>query len=47
MSIYRDEEKARDFMTRKHPLLDNKRPCDVDAELVIKLLGRAAYSGGA
>lgn len=47
MDIYRDEEKARDFMELRHPLLDNQRPCDVDPEIVIRLLGRAAYGGGA
>lgn len=50
MEIYRDEEKVRDFLNRKHPLLDNQRPIDVaatDADRVIDLLGGASYGGAA
>ncbi len=53
LEIYRAPEKAREFLTRPHPMLDNKAPLDValstspGADLVINLLGRAAYGGGA
>ncbi len=52
LSIFADETKVRQFLSRPHMLLDNKRPMDVavatspGAEAVINLLGRAAYSGG-
>lgn len=52
MDIYHDEEKARSFLYRPHPMLENQRPIDVaidtgvGADLVINLLGRAAYGGG-
>lgn len=52
LSIFHDENKVRQFLSRPHMLLDNKRPLDValttgpGAEAVINLLGRAAYSGG-
>jgi putative toxin-antitoxin system antitoxin component (TIGR02293 family) len=53
MEIYRDEEKAREFFCRRHPMLEDQRPIDVatdtgvGADIVINLLGRAAYGGGA
>ena len=53
MDIYHDETKARDFLSRPHPMLEGQRPIDVatdtgiGADLVINLLGRAAYGGGA
>ncbi|WP_454888762.1 antitoxin Xre/MbcA/ParS toxin-binding domain-containing protein [Sphingobium indicum] len=53
MEIYHDEIKAREFLYRSHPMLENQRPIDVatdtgvGADLVINLLGRAAYGGGA
>src|SRR3546814_1676335 len=49
MEIYRDEERAREFLYRQHPMLENQKPIDVatdtgvGADLVINLLGRAAY----
>lgn len=52
MEIYDDEELAREFLYRHHPMLENQRPIDVatdtsiGADLVINLLGRAAYGGG-
>lgn len=53
MEIYRDEEKAREFLYRQHPMLENQRPIDVatdtgvGADLIVNLLGRAAYGGAA
>lgn len=52
LDIYREPERARDFLGRPHPMLDGKAPLDValatspGADLVINLLGRAAYGGG-
>ena len=50
MEIYNDEQKVHDFLHLKHPLLNGRRPVDVavdppGADLVIQLLGRAAYGG--
>ncbi|MBB4087880.1 antitoxin Xre/MbcA/ParS toxin-binding domain-containing protein (plasmid) [Sphingomonas carotinifaciens] len=53
LSIYGEPERARAFLTRPHAMLDGKPPLDValatspGADLVINLLGRAAYGGGA
>lgn len=53
MTIFQDERKARDFLTRPHAMLDDATPLDValatgpGADAVVNLLGRAAYSGGA
>lgn len=53
LDIYGVPEKAREFLTRPHPMLDGKPPLDValatgpGADLVVNLLGRAAYGGGA
>jgi putative toxin-antitoxin system antitoxin component (TIGR02293 family) len=53
LDIYREPEKAREFLSRPHPMLDGKAPLDValttspGADLVVNLLGRLAYSGGA
>lgn len=53
MQIYRDEEKVREFLMRRHPMLNDQRPLDValdsgaGADMVINLLGRGAYGGGA
>lgn len=53
LDIYKTPEKARDFLARAHPMLDGKGPLDValatgpGADIVINLLGRAAYGGGA
>ena len=52
LSVFGDETKVQQFLSRPHMLLDNKRPVDValstgpGAEAVINILGRAAYSGG-
>jgi len=52
LEIYRAPEGARNFMRRPHPMLEGATPLDVvlaadpGADVVINLLGRAAYSGG-
>lgn len=53
LDIYKEPERAREFLTRPHPMLDGKPPLDValatgpGADLVVNLLGRAAYGGAA
>ena len=53
MDIYQDKDRAREFLGRPHAMLDGKAPLDValatgpGADVVINLLGRAAYGGGA
>jgi len=53
LDIYRDPAKVREFLGRPHAMLDNQPPLDValatgpGADVVINLLGRAAYGGGA
>ena len=53
VEIYRDEEKARRFLNRPHPMLENQKPIDVAMEttvgvdIVVNLLCRAAYGGAA
>lgn len=52
LDIYKEPERAREFLGRPHPMLDGKAPLDValatspGADMVINLLGRAAYGGG-
>ena len=52
LDIYGTPERARDFLSRPHAMLDGRPPLDValgtspGADLVINLLGRAAYGGG-
>ena len=52
LDIYREPDKVREFLGRPHPMLDGKPPLDValatspGTDLVINLLGRAAYGGG-
>jgi putative toxin-antitoxin system antitoxin component (TIGR02293 family) len=52
LGIYKDPGKARAFLARPHAMLDDEAPLDValatgpGADLVINLLGRAAYGGG-
>lgn len=52
LDIYKGPDRAREFLTRPHAMLDGKPPLDValatgpGADLVINLLGRAAYGGG-
>lgn len=53
MEVYKAPEAARMFLTRPHLMLDGETPLDVamatspGADLVVNLLGRAAYGGGA
>ena len=53
LDIYEDEDRVRAFLARPHAMLDGKPPLDValatgpGADVVINLLGRAAYGGGA
>ena len=53
LQICQEPAKAREFMRRPHPMLDGKSPLDValatspGADLVINLLGRAAYGAAA
>ena len=52
LDVFHDEAKARSFLDRPHPMLDDKAPLEIalatglGADAVINLLGRAAYSGG-
>ncbi|HTW33270.1 MAG TPA: antitoxin Xre/MbcA/ParS toxin-binding domain-containing protein [Rhizomicrobium sp.] len=49
LRIWKSEEAARDFLYRRHPLLDQRRPIDlvleneIGAELVKSVLGRLEY----
>src|SRR3546814_3809084 len=51
LDVYKDQAKARGFLTRPHPMLDGRPPLDValatgpGADTVINILGRAAYGG--
>jgi putative toxin-antitoxin system antitoxin component (TIGR02293 family) len=52
IEVFGDETKVRSFLDRPHPMLDDAAPLEValatgpGADMVINLLGRAAYSGG-
>ena len=52
LDIFHDPAKVREFLHRPHMMLDDKSPLDValatgpGADVVINLLGRAAYGGG-
>ncbi len=52
VSIYRDPDKVREFLTRPHVMLESRAPLDValatgaGADVVVNLIGRAAYAGG-
>jgi putative toxin-antitoxin system antitoxin component (TIGR02293 family) len=51
INIFKDEDKAREFLTRPHMMLENKTPIDValstgaGADAVMNILGRGAYGG--
>jgi putative toxin-antitoxin system antitoxin component (TIGR02293 family) len=53
MSVYHNEEHAREFLTRQHMLLDNRPPLevviatDVGAEAVERILGQLKYGTAA
>ncbi len=50
--LFRDQAKVQDFLSRPHMMLENKAPLDIalatepGADVVVNLLGRAAYGGG-
>lgn len=50
--MYKEPERAREFLGSPHPMLEGKAPLDValatnpGADLVINLIGRAACVGG-
>lgn len=52
VSIYHEPDKAREFLSRPHAMLEKRAPLDValatgpGADAVVNLLGRAAYGGG-
>ena len=52
LDIYREPVRVRAFLSRPHAMLDGRLPLDValatgpGADLVVNLLGRAAYGGG-
>nr|WP_256470222.1 antitoxin Xre/MbcA/ParS toxin-binding domain-containing protein [Bradyrhizobium sp. 157] len=52
LEVFRDEAKVRDFLNRRHPMLEGKTPLELalatgpGADAVVNLLGRTAYSGG-
>jgi putative toxin-antitoxin system antitoxin component (TIGR02293 family) len=49
LRVWKSEEDARSFLTRKHPLLENNRPIDlalqsgIGAQLVRDILGRLEH----
>jgi putative toxin-antitoxin system antitoxin component (TIGR02293 family) len=53
LEIYKEPAPAREFLSRPHAMLDGETPLNValgtgpGADVVINLLGRAAYGGGA
>jgi putative toxin-antitoxin system antitoxin component (TIGR02293 family) len=50
--VFGDEAKARSFLDRRHPMLDDAVPLEIalatgpGADAVMNLLGRTAYGGG-
>ncbi|MFN3592128.1 MAG: antitoxin Xre/MbcA/ParS toxin-binding domain-containing protein, partial [Thermaurantiacus sp.] len=52
MRVWGDEEDAREFLRRPHPMLDGRMPRDVaaasdpGADAVVNLIGGGAYGGG-
>jgi putative toxin-antitoxin system antitoxin component (TIGR02293 family) len=52
MRVWGDEEDAREFLRRPHPMLDRRAPRDVaaasdpGADAVVNLIGGGAYGGG-
>ena len=53
LDVWRDEEEARDFLFRAHPMIEDKRPIDVTiqsefgAEIVINILSGLKYGSAA
>jgi putative toxin-antitoxin system antitoxin component (TIGR02293 family) len=53
LDVWKDEEEARDFLFRGHPMIEDKRPIDVaiqnefGAEMVVDILGGLKYGSAA
>jgi putative toxin-antitoxin system antitoxin component (TIGR02293 family) len=53
LDVWKDEEEARNFLFRPHPMIENKRPIDVviqnefGAEMVVDILGGLKYGSAA
>ncbi|MER9248861.1 DUF2384 domain-containing protein [Mesorhizobium sp. M0590] len=53
VDVWRNEEEARDFLFRPHPMIEDKRPIDVvilsefGAEMVVEILGGLKYGSAA
>jgi putative toxin-antitoxin system antitoxin component (TIGR02293 family) len=53
IDVWRDEDEARDFLFRPHPMIEDKRPIDVviqnefGGEMVVDILGGLKYGSAA
>jgi putative toxin-antitoxin system antitoxin component (TIGR02293 family) len=53
LDVWKDEEEARNFLFRPHPMIEDKRPIDVviqnefGAEMVVDILGGLKYGSAA
>lgn len=53
LDVWQSEEDARNFLFRRHPMIEDKRPVDVvvqsefGAEMVVDILGRLKYGSAA
>jgi putative toxin-antitoxin system antitoxin component (TIGR02293 family) len=53
LDVWQNDDDARDFLFRPHPMIEDKRPIDVviqnefGAEMVVDILGRLKYSSAA
>ena len=53
MEVWKDEEEARAFLFRAHPMIEDKRPVDViiqsefGAEMVVDILNSLKYGSAA
>lgn len=53
LDVWKDEEEARNFLFRPHPMIEDKRPVDVviqnefGAEMVVDILGGLKYGSAA
>ena len=53
VEVWKEPEAARDFLTRPHPMIDDRPPLDVvirsefGGELVMEILGRLQYGSAA
>lgn len=52
LSVWKDEDDAREFLSRPHPMLEGRPPREVavgsdpGADAVVNIIGRGAYGGG-